>query len=55
MKTICDVLKVVVSALIHPLTKAIATVRDILISLSYFGWRPSVAYLSGKRRRVSSL
>ncbi len=54
MKTICDVLKVVISALIHPVTRAISTVKDILVSLSYFGWRPSVAYLSGKRRRVSS-
>ncbi len=33
--------------------KALAVIQEILVNLTYFGWRPSVAYLSGKRRRAT--
>ncbi len=33
--------------------KALSAIQDVLVNLTYFGWRPSVAYLSGKRRRIS--
>ena len=32
--------------------KALRAIANLLISLTYFGWRPSIVYLSGKRRRV---
>lgn len=44
---------VVAKALAEMVRKALAVIRDILVNVSYFGWRPSVVYLSGKRRRVS--
>lgn len=33
--------------------KALRVIANLVINLTYFGWRPSVVYLSGKRRRVS--
>ncbi len=43
---------VVAKALAEIVRKALAVIKDILVNVSYFGWRPSVVYLSGKRRRV---
>ncbi len=40
-------------AVAEAVSKVLATIQDILVNLTYFGWRPSVAYFSGKRRRAT--
>ncbi len=40
-------------AIAEMVRKVLVVIQDILVNLTYFGWRPSVAYLSGKRRRAS--
>jgi hypothetical protein len=33
--------------------KVMSVISNLLINLTYFGWRPSVVYLSGKRRKFT--
>lgn len=46
-------LMVVAGALTQMVRRGLAAIQDVLINLTYFGWRPSVVYLSGKRRQVN--
>ncbi|HWR58421.1 MAG TPA: hypothetical protein VN328_06000 [Thermodesulfovibrionales bacterium] len=44
---------VVAKILARMIEKTLTGVQNLLINLTYFGWRPSVVYLSGGRRRIS--
>ncbi len=54
MKLLCVPFMLSAKAAGRMAKKVVDWIQDILINLSYFGWRPSVVYLSGRKRRVTT-
>jgi hypothetical protein len=49
----CSIPFIIFKTVTFVVRKVMRVVSNLLINLTYFGWRPSVVYLSGKRRKVT--